>query len=70
MEMGQFLYRNDRFLTLLAEEPKKAHAFLDKMLEIHMAALDEFLDAISPYIDIIVFGDDLGICQDTGGHMQ
>ncbi|MBN1271005.1 MAG: methyltransferase [Candidatus Aminicenantes bacterium] len=61
MESGQFLYRNDRFLALLAEEPKKAHAFLDKMLEIHMAALNEFIDATSPYIDIIVFGDDLGM---------
>ena len=61
MEFGQFLYRNDNFYLLLAGEPKKAHAFLDKMVEIHLANLEKFLSAVGDYIDIIVFGDDLGM---------
>ena len=61
LEMGQFLYRNDKFLTLLALEPKRVHKFLDKILEIHLNNLENFLGVVGEYIDIIVFGDDLGM---------
>ena len=61
LEFGQFLYRNDNFFLLLAGEPRKAHAFLDRMVEIHLSNLEKFLDAVGDYIDIIVFGDDLGM---------
>jgi len=61
LEFGQFMYRNDNFFMLLAGEPKKAHAFLDKMVEIHLDSLEKFLGIVGDYIDIIVFGDDLGM---------
>jgi len=61
LEFGQFMYRNDNFFMLLAGEPEKAHAFLDKMLEIHLANLEKFLAAVGEHIDIIIFGDDLGM---------
>jgi uroporphyrinogen decarboxylase len=60
-EVGQFLYRNDRFLMLLAGEPQHAHRFLDKLMEIHLANLERFLGAVGEHIDIILFGDDLGM---------
>ncbi|MCE5252012.1 methyltransferase [bacterium] len=60
-EFGQSMYRNDNFFMLLASEPLKAHRFLDKLMEIHLAALERFLGAVGEYIDIIVFGDDLGM---------
>jgi len=60
-EIGQFLYRNDKFMMLLAAEPKHAHRFLDKLVEIHLANLEKFLAAVGEYIDIILFGDDLGM---------
>lgn len=60
-EMGQFFYRNDNFMMLLAGEPKRAHRFLDKIVEIHLANLEQFLAAVGKYIDIILFGDDLGM---------
>jgi len=60
-EIGQFLYRNDRFMMMLAAEPRRAHRFLDKLVEIHLANLDRFLGAVGKYIDIILFGDDLGM---------
>lgn len=63
LEMGQFFYRNDNFLLLLAENPRRAHAFLDKVTEIHLANLDKFLQAVGPHLDIILFGDDLGMQQ-------
>jgi uroporphyrinogen decarboxylase len=61
LEMGQFLYRNDQFLTLLAMEPGKVHAFLDKIIGFHLANLERFLRLVGDSIDIVVFGDDLGM---------
>lgn len=61
LEMGQFFYRNDNFLLLLAADPAQAHRFLDKVVEIHLKNLDTFLSAVGPHIDILVFGDDLGM---------
>lgn len=60
-EIGQFLYRNDRFMMLLASEPQHVHRFLDKLVEIHLANLERFLGAVGEFIDIILFGDDLGM---------
>lgn len=61
LELGQFLYRNDRFLMLLADNPQHTHKFLDRITEIHLAELDRFLGAVGDYIDVILFGDDLGM---------
>lgn len=61
LEMGQFLYRNDGFLMLLAGEPRRAHRFLDKIVELHLSNLERFLGAVGKYIDVILFGDDLGM---------
>ncbi len=60
-EAGQFLYRNDNFFLLLAGEPERAEAFLDALVEKHLADLKRFLAAVGDSIDIIVFGDDLGM---------
>ena len=61
LELGQWFYRNDNFLMLLAGEPERAHKFLDKLMEIHLRNLERFLRAVSEHIDIILFGDDLGM---------
>ena len=63
LELGQFLYRNDQFFMLLAGDPSRAHAFLDRAVAMHMANLERFLGAVGPYLDVIVFGDDLGMQQ-------
>ena len=61
LECGQFVYRNDKFLMLLAGNPTRAHEFLDRLLAMHLANLEKYLAAVGPYIDIILFGDDLGM---------
>ncbi len=61
LEIGQFLYRNDKFLMLLAGNPGRAHEFLDRLLQIHLENLEKFLGLVGPYIDVILFGDDLGM---------
>ena len=63
LETGQFLYRIDNFLMLLAAEPQRIHRFLDKLVEIHLASLERFLRLVGEHIDIILFGDDLGTQQ-------
>jgi len=60
-EMGQFFYRADNFFMLLAAEPRKAHSFLDRLVEMHLANLERYLAAVGDSIDIILFGDDLGM---------
>ena len=61
LEIGQFLYRNDNFFMLLAAEPSRAEAFLDAVVDIHLEALERFLSAVGRSIDIVLFGDDLGM---------
>ena len=60
-EVGHFLYRNDQFMMMLAAEPQHAHRFLDKLVELHLVNLERFLAAVGEHIDIILFGDDLGM---------
>jgi uroporphyrinogen decarboxylase len=61
LEIGQFLYRNEIFFMLLASEPNKAHRFLDALTDIHLRNLEKYLADFGDVIDIIVFGDDLGM---------
>lgn len=61
LETGEFLYRIDNFLALLAAEPARAHAFLDSLTELHLKNLERYLSAVGDSIDIILFGDDLGM---------
>ena len=60
-ETGQMLFRNDVFIMMLAAEPARADAFLEALTDVHMANLERYLAEVGPYIDIIVFGDDLGM---------
>lgn len=61
LEMGQFLYRNDNFFLLLAGRPERAHEFLDRVTQLHLRNLERYLSAVGPHLDIILFGDDLGM---------
>ncbi len=61
LELGQWFYRNDNFFMLLAAEPQRTHRFLDKLIEIHLRNLDRFLRTVGEHLDIILFGDDLGM---------
>jgi uroporphyrinogen decarboxylase len=61
MEIGQFLYRNDNFLALLAGNPDHAGEVLDRLVEMHLANLERYLRLVGDSIDVILFGDDLGM---------
>jgi uroporphyrinogen decarboxylase len=61
LELGEFLYRNDKFLMLLVLNPARVHDFLDRLVEMHLENLEKYLKLVGEHIDIIVFGDDLGM---------
>ncbi|MDX1358941.1 MAG: uroporphyrinogen decarboxylase family protein [Clostridia bacterium] len=60
-EPGQQAFRMDNFLMELAANPDRCVKFLDKLTEFHMKNLEKYLDHVGPYLDIIGFGDDLGM---------
>jgi len=61
LENSQFLFGMANLLMMLASEPERVHRLLDKLVEIHLENVEKFLSAVGPYIDIILFGDDLGM---------
>lgn len=60
-ETGQMLYRTDEFLINLISYRDEMEKMLDKLTEIHLENLEPVLEAISPYVQILQMGDDLGM---------
>ena len=61
LERGQQLFRHDNFYYMLAAEPQKVHRILGLLTEYYLAELENYLKVYGPYLDIIQFGDDLGM---------
>jgi uroporphyrinogen decarboxylase len=59
-EIPQMLYRMDNYLLYLGLYPDDILKLSEKLCEIHLKALEKWIKAVSPYIDIVLFGDDLG----------
>jgi len=59
-EIPQMLFRMDNYLMFLALYPDKALRFSEKLCDLHMKSLEKWLGAVGPYIDVVLFGDDLG----------
>ena len=68
LETGQFLYRSDKFLMMLAADPGHTAEFLDRLTAHHLERLEAYLKTVGPTLDIILFGDDLGM--QTGPQMS
>lgn len=60
-EWGQFLYRSDEFFVNLLNHREEMERMLDRLTEIHLATLDPLLEILSPYVQVIKMGDDLGM---------
>ena len=67
-EWGTFLRRMDNFLLDIAAEPDTVELLLDALMEIHLATLEKVCAAVGDVVDIIRFGDDLGM--ETGPFMS
>ena len=60
-EWGTFLRRIDQFLMDLIECPGEVERLLDALMEVHMSTLAQVCQAVGDVVDIIRFGDDLGM---------
>ncbi|HDS06606.1 MAG TPA: methyltransferase, partial [Bacteroides sp.] len=68
LEMGFFLRRMDNLLMDLLADYENLSRMLDKLTEIHLAGLERKLRAVGDLVDVIRFGDDLGMT--TGPFMD
>lgn len=60
-EWGTFLRRMDNFLMDLMCDPENVEKLLDQLLIRHLATLEKVCLAVGDIVDIIRFGDDLGM---------
>jgi uroporphyrinogen decarboxylase len=59
-ELPQMLYRMDNYLLATGLYPDKVLELSEKLSKIHLKNLEKWMSAVGPYIDVILFGDDLG----------
>lgn len=67
-EWGTFLRRLDNFLMDLLLDQANVERLLDALMERHLVTLEKVCNAVGDVVDIIRFGDDLGM--DTGPFMR
>lgn len=60
-EYGQYLYRTDELLMNLITNKDEIKMMVGKLTDLYMEKLPDVLDAVSPYVQIIRMGDDLGL---------
>jgi uroporphyrinogen decarboxylase len=60
-EWGTFLRRMDNFLMDLMCDPYNVEKLLDQLMIRHLATLEKVCNAVGDIVDIIRFGDDLGM---------
>jgi uroporphyrinogen decarboxylase len=61
LEIGFFLRRMDNMLMDLLADHKNLSRLLDKLMELHLAGLEKKISAVGDLVDVIRFGDDLGM---------
>ncbi len=59
-ELPQMVYRMDHYLLATGMYPDKVAELSEKLAGIHLKNLEKWLSAVGPYIDVVLFGDDLG----------
>ncbi len=59
-EIPQMLFRMDNYLLDVAMNPDKVAQFSDALYNHHIKNLEKWMKAVGPYIDVVLFGDDLG----------
>jgi len=61
LELGFFIRRMDNFLMDLMVEQDKLCEMLDILVDMHLSGLEKKISAIGDIVDVIRFGDDLGM---------
>jgi uroporphyrinogen decarboxylase len=66
-EWGTFLRRMDNFLMDLYTDPDTVAVLVELLMDRHMATLEKVCEAVGDIVDVLRFGDDLGM--DSGPFM-
>jgi uroporphyrinogen decarboxylase len=61
LELGFFIRRMDNFLMDLMMDQAKLSEMLDLFVEMHLAGLEKKCNTVGDIVDVIRFGDDLGM---------
>lgn len=67
-EWGTFLRRMDNFLMDIYTDEDQVRALVEQLMDRHLATLEKVCDSVGDIVDIVRFGDDLGM--DTGMFMS
>lgn len=59
-EVPQFLYRIDNYLTHMGLYPDPCRRLSEALCNFYLPRMAKWLGAVGPYIDVMLFGDDLG----------
>jgi uroporphyrinogen decarboxylase len=59
-EVPQFLYRMDNYLMHMGLHPDGCVRLSQALCDYYMPRMEKWLGAVGPYIDVMLFGDDLG----------
>ncbi len=59
-ETGNFLRAMDNFLCDIYLDKKGTERLLDKLVERNLKKIDRVIEGVGQYVDILMFGDDLG----------
>lgn len=59
-EVPQFLYRMDNYLMHMGLYPDACKRLSQALYDFYLPRLEKWLSAVGPYIDVMLFGDDLG----------
>jgi len=60
-EVPQFLYRMDNYLMHMGLHPEGCERLSEALCNFYMPQLEKWLGAVGPYIDVVLFSDDLGM---------
>jgi len=59
-EVPQFLYRIDKYLTHMGLYPEACERLSEALCNFYLPRMERWLGALGPYVDVMLFGDDLG----------
>jgi len=59
-EVPQFLYRIDNYFTHMGLYPEACERLSEALYSFYLPRMEKWLGAVGPYIDVMLFGDDLG----------
>ena len=59
-EIPCYMIGMEKYMNYMGAFPNACVRLSEKLCEIHLSNLEKWLGAVGPYIDIVMFGDDLG----------